>query len=574
MKKIEGIPASQGIAIGPAFIYQPAVPPVEQRTITDPAAELARLDQAIAEADKALLAIKTNVEQTVGHTEAQIFEVQRMFLKDPVFVGVIKQTVETEKINVEQALEQTVAGLVKQFKGLEDEYFQQRATDIQDVGQRLLRLLAGWGEGSLADLAEPAIILAENLTPSDTASLNRNMALAFCTSAGSTTAHTAILARSLRIPAVVGLGQDLWQTTTSNQLIVNGDTGEVWLDPDAGTIAVYQNRRQAEKQAQAQLQVGTKEPAITTDGHRVEVAANIGSVEEARPALDMGAEGVGLLRTEFLFLRQKTLPTEAEQYQVYRSIAEVLQPFPLIVRTLDVGGDKPLPALTMPAEQNPFLGQRAIRLSLAEPELFQTQLRAILRAGYNYNLKIMFPMISSVKELRQALDQLDEARASLEAQKIPYNKSCEIGIMVEVPSAAVMAEAIAPLVDFFSIGTNDLTQYTLAADRTNPLVAPLANPLDPAVLRLVKQVVEAAHHHHKWVGMCGELAGNSLATPLLLGLGLDELSMTGSAIPAVKSIIRHLNLAEAKQVADKALTLESAEAIEDYLRQRIPKLDH
>lgn len=565
MKKLTGIPASDGIAIGPPFFFQPETPSVERRTVADVPAELARFEAAIARADEMLSALKAKVEETAGSEEAQIFEVHRMFLADPAFVGTIRDIVEAEQINAEAAIERTVDDLVAQFKALEDEYFQLRAADVEDVGLRLLRLLAGGGQSDLAGLAAPAIVVAPDLTPTDTASLERDKVLAFCTAAGGGTSHSAILARSLGIPAVVGLGDGLLNATSFGQLIVDGGSGEVWLDPDAETVAAYQARLQTRLETQAQARARALEPAVTTDGYRSEIVANIGSLEEAKEALELGAEGVGLLRTEFLFLQRETLPDEEEQYEVYRALADVFQQRPLIVRTLDIGGDKPLPALEMPPEPNPFLGRRAIRLSLAEPEMFQTQLRAVLRAGHERNLKIMFPMIGSLSDLSRAREQLEEARAALEARQVPYARTLEVGIMIEIPSAALLADVLAPHVDFFSIGTNDLSQYTLAADRTNPLVAPLADPLHPAVLRLMHQVVQAAHAHQKWVGICGELAGNPLAVPLLLGLGLDELSMAAPAIPTVKALIRTLSLADARRVAEECLGLPDVTQVRQFL---------
>ncbi len=565
MQKLTGIPASSGIAIGPVFIYQPLTPTVERRSIADPTAEIARFEAAIATAGTDLLALKAKTEAAIGAEEAQIFEVHRMFLEDAVFAGEIKEAIETEKINAEAAVSQTVTALVAQFEALEDDYFRQRAADIKDVGQRLLRLLTGMGGSSLANLSEPAIILAADLTPSDTATVERQMVLAFCTATGGATSHTAILSRSLGIPAIVGLGQKVLHLAATDRLIVDGASGEVWVNPDAATIAAYEQRRQAHLQGQAEALSHAHEPAITTDGHQVEIVANIGSLAEAKQAIELGAEGVGLLRTEFLFMQRDTLPGEEEQYQVLRAIADVFQQRPLIVRTLDIGGDKPLPYLDMPAEQNPFLGRRAIRLSLAEPELFQAQLRAILRAGHERNIKIMFPMIGSLSELRQARAHFEQAKAALATAKTPQAQSPEVGIMIEIPSAAILADALAPLVDFFSIGTNDLAQYTLAADRTNPLVAPLADPLDPAVLRLIRQVIEAGHAHGKWVGMCGELAGNPLAVPVLLGLGLDEFSMTASAIPAAKTLIRTLSMPQAQGIAAACLRLSDLAEVHQFL---------
>jgi phosphoenolpyruvate-protein phosphotransferase len=363
------------------------------------------------------------------------------------------------------------------------------------------------------------------------------------------------------------LGQEILHLTAADPVIVDGGTGEVLVNPSQETIAAYKQRRQEQLQGQAEALSQAYKLAITRDGRQVEVAANIGSLADARQALEMGAEGVGLLRTEFLFMQRDTLPGEEEQYEALRAIADVFQQRPLVVRTLDIGGDKPLPYLDMPAEQNPFLGRRAIRLTLAEPELFQAQLRAVLRAGHERNIKIMFPMIGSVSELRRCHAHFEQARAALAAAKIAHAESPEVGIMVEIPSAAILADVLAPLVDFFSIGTNDLAQYTLAADRTNPLVAPLADPLHPAVLRLIGQIIEAGHAHGKWVGMCGEMAGNPLAVPVLLGLGLDEFSMTASAIPAAKEIIRRLSVPQAQHLATECLKLADLEEVEQFLHK-------
>lgn len=567
MHKLSGIPASNGIAIGPVFLYQPEAPVVERRSISDPAAEVARLDTVIAAAATDLQALKAKTEAAVGAEEAQIFEVHRMFLEDPAFIGAIKEAIETSQINAEAAVSQTASALVEQFEALDDEYFRQRAADIKDISQRLLRLLTGAGGSSLDSLASPAVILAHDLTPSDTAAVDRQMVLAFCTATGGATSHTAILSRSLGIPAVVGLGQEVLQLAATDHLIVDGGAGEVWINPDPDTITTYEQRRQEQLQGQAEVLSHAHEPAISSDGRQFEVVANIGSLADAKQAIEMGAEGVGLLRTEFLFMQRDTLPGEEEQYQALRAIADVFQQRPLVVRTLDIGGDKPLTYLDMPGEQNPFLGRRAIRLTLAEPELFQAQLRAILRAGHERNIKIMFPMIGSVSELRQCRAHFEQALA---AEKIPQAESPEVGIMVEIPSAAILADTLAPLVDFFSIGTNDLAQYTLAADRTNPLVAPLADPLHPAVLRLIRQVIEAGHACGKWVGMCGELAGNPLAVPVLVGLGLDEFSMTASAIPTAKALIRRLSIPQAQRIAVECLKLTDLVEVEQFLSNSLP----
>lgn len=563
MKIITGISASEGIAIGSAFIYRSETPQVEQRTVANTTAELARLTEALNAVDRRLADLKEKTEQTAGREEAQIFEVHRMFLTDPSFIDEIKTLIETQQINAESAIDQVVADLAGQFEALEDDYFRQRAIDIVDVGRQLLLRLSGIEFAGLEDLSQPAIVVANDLTPSDTASLDTEVALGFCTEMGSDTAHTAILARSLGIPAVVGLGAI--GIASGDLLIVDGKAGELLINPDETTIETYKTRQETYERQRSLTISQARQPAITTDGHRLEVVANIGSADQAGKALEMGSEGVGLLRTEFLFLQQHTLPSEEEQYQVYRAIADTFQQMPLIIRTLDVGGDKELPSIDIAPEQNPFLGQRAIRLCLARPELFRPQLRAILRAGFERKIKIMFPLISSVSELRQVLDKLDKAKASLAADNIPFAQTLEVGMMIEVPSAAILADDLAPLVDFFSIGTNDLAQYTLAVDRTNQQVAHLADPLHPAVIRLIHQVIKAAHAHGKWVGLCGEMAGNPLAIPLLLGLEIDEFSMAAPAIPAVKAQLRSLSLSEAKEAAQHVLSLSDIEAVRDFL---------
>ncbi len=565
MKKLKGIPASEGMAIGPAFIYQPKTPQVERRTNVKPKAELVRLETALATADQQLEALKARIEAASGAEEAQIFQAHRLFLSDPVFVGVIRQAIEAEKINAEAAVEQTVAKLADQFRAMDNEYFRARAADIVDVGHRVLRLLAGWGESSLTNMAEPAIVLAADLTPSDTASLDRAMVLAFCTATGGTTSHTAILARSLGIPAVAGLGEKLLTLQPGEQLLVDGYAGEVFVQPDPATVTATQSRYLARQQTQAEALIHAAEPAVTQDNQTLTVLANIGGLADAERARDLGAEGVGLLRTEFLFLQGDTLPDEEQQYQLYQGIADIFPSQPVIIRTLDVGGDKPLPALEMPKEENPFLGRRAVRLSLAEPALFQTQLRAILRAAHHRHIKIMFPMIGSLSEFHQARAALEMAKASLAAEKVVHNPNVEVGIMVEIPSAALLAPIFAAEVDFFSIGTNDLAQYTLAADRTNPLVAPLADPFHPAVLRLIQEVIQAGQLHHKEVGMCGEMAGNLLAIPLLVGMGLTEFSMTASAIPSAKALIRSLSRDKMRRVADQGRRFSGPAEVRHFL---------
>lgn len=564
MKRLNGIAASQGIAIGPAFVYRPEPLAFKEQIIQNPPAEINRLIQAVEAVQTMLIALEEYTQQAIGESEAKIFEVHRMFLADPAFAGEIKAIIEQEKLNAEAAVDRVSTELMEQFSAIDDEYFRQRAVDIKDVAQRLIRQLLGLEETTLASLKFPSIIIANDLTPSDTASLNRDMALGLCTEIGSSTSHTAILARSLGTPAVVGIGK--LEISSGVTVIIDGQSGELIIDPDAETLAEYQTRQQARQRIRSREIALAQQPAITTDGHQVEVVANIGSVVEAEQALKMGAEGVGLLRTEFLFLQGDTLPSEEEQYRIYRAIADVFQQLPLIVRTLDVGGDKELPSIDLAVEQNPMLGQRAIRLCLARPAIFQTQLRAILRAGHERNVKIMFPLIGSEEELHQALEQLELAKADLRARNLPHVEKPDVGIMIEVPSAAVLADVLAPQVDFFSIGTNDLAQYTLAVDRTNETVAHLADPLHPAVIRLIHLVIQAAHQHNKWVGLCGEMAGSPQAVPLLLGLGLDEFSMAAASVPSVKALLRTLSKMQAQEIAQRCLELPSLQRVREFLQ--------
>jgi phosphotransferase system enzyme I (PtsI) len=567
MIRFTGIAASQGIAIGPAFVYRPEPLTFERRLIQTPVAEIERLIQAIEAVQGVLVALQEHAQETIGQEEALIFEAHRMFLTDPVFADQIKQIIQEEQVNAEAAVERVSNELIAEFEAIDDDYFRQRKGDIKDVAQRLLRQLLGLEETTLSALTQPAIIIAHDLTPSDTASLNRKMVLGLCTEIGSSTSHTAILSRSQDIPAVVGVGQI--EISSGVMVIIDGGAGQLMIDPDEATLSEYQARQKVREQVRALEIAQAQEPAITADGYEVEVVANIGSVADAHQAIKMGAKGVGLLRTEFLFLQGDTLPSEEEQYRIYRAIADVFQQLSLIVRTLDIGGDKEIPSIDLPKEQNPFLGLRAIRLCLARPELFQVQLRAILRAGYERNVKIMFPMIGSEEELQQALAQLAQAKATLQARALPYAANLEVGIMIEVPSAAVLAEVLAPQVDFFSIGTNDLAQYTLAVDRTNEQVAHLADPLHPAVIRLIHQVIQAAHQHGKWVGLCGEMAGEPLAIPLLLGLGLDEFSMAAASIPSIKALLRKLTREQAQQIAQQCLRLPNLRCVREFLRSNI-----
>jgi phosphotransferase system enzyme I (PtsI) len=567
---IHGIAASRGIAIGPVFHYAHADLSFERCRVDDRAAEWARFERALDEAKAQLQAIHAKAQAEVGEEEAAIFNAHRMILDDPELKGAVRGAIEGEGTNAEAALQDASEMYAQALEAIDDEYLRARAADVRDVAGRVLRVLLGVTASPAEGLESPSVILARDLTPSDTALLDKSLVLGFCTVEGGATSHTAILARSLGIPAVVGAGEAVLEVAGTASVIVDGRTGELIVDPDERTVADYRQVQEALAETLGQAQERAYLPATTADGLTVEVVANIGNLQDAETAARSGAEGVGLFRTEFLYLEQTHLPGEEQQYQAYKEILEVFGTQPVILRTLDVGGDKELPYMEMPQEMNPFLGLRALRLCMAHPELFKPQLRAALRAGVGHNLKIMFPMVATVAEVRAARAVLDECRAELAAEGVETAEGMEIGIMVEIPAAALLADQLAAEIDFFSIGTNDLSQYTMAADRVNADVSYLASGFQPAVLRLVKGVIEAAHAQGKWVGMCGELAGEPLAIPLLLGLGLDEFSMNAPAVPLAKQIIRSVSQEEARALAAEALNLDSPEAIQALVRERVP----
>lgn len=572
MKTITGIPASYGIAIGPAFVYQRVELEIRRETIDDTDVEWARFESAQVTARTQLDEIYLKAEKESGDEHAAIFKAQLMMLDDPELVSAVKTVVFEQKIKVESALADAVENYAGMLEALEDEYLSARALDIRDVGARMLRILLGVSDTPAKDLSLPSIIIADDLTPSDTILLDKTYVLGFCTAKGGATSHTAILARSLGIPAVVGAGNTVQHLRNGIQLIVDGDSGEVIVDPDAPTLSEYHLRQDKSLLIKEKASEVAHQPAVTSDGHQVEIVANIGNVEDARAALEAGAEGVGLLRSEFLYLERSSLPTEEEQYQSYKAIADTFGELPVILRTLDVGGDKEIPYIDLPKEDNPFLGVRAIRLCLNRPQLFKPQLRAALRAGQGNNLKLMFPMVASVEEVVQAKSLLEECRRELEQEGHLIQDKMEVGIMIEIPAAAIIADQLAEVVDFFSIGTNDLSQYTMAADRTNAKVAQIASGFQPAVFRLIKQVIDAAHARGKWVGLCGEMAGELIAIPILLGLGLDEFSMNPPAIPYAKLLIQSISLEKAKAVAELALNQLNSNEIRALVLELIPEV--
>ncbi len=566
----KGIPASPGISIGPVFVYikQEVIVPSHQVMDTD--GEVKRLDNALSTARAQITDLFSKAETEVGGEEAAIFEAHALFLQDPTLITAVHELIEGQGLNAEAAWMGAIEDNAVKLEALEDEYFSARSADIRDVGHRVLRILLGVAESDLTALTVPSIILARNLTPSDTIRLDKSLVLGFITAEGGPTSHTAILAKALGLPAVVGLGKEILTLENETPLLVDGERGEIVAHPDEATRQEFEARHQkAAVRAEAESKVA-HEPAITQDGHTFEIVANIGSPQEASFALEQGAEGIGLLRTEFLYIDRNTAPDEEEQLAAYDEIMDVMEGRPVVVRTLDVGGDKELPYLNLGHEANPFLGWRAIRMCLDQPDFFKIQLRALLRASPGHDLRIMFPMIATLDEVRRARTLFEEARDEVEAAGHPIADQIQVGIMVEVPSVVVLADLFAREVDFFSIGTNDLTQYTMAAERTNEKVAHLSDACHPAILRQIKRILEAAHVEGIWVGLCGELAGDPDAVPILIGLGLDEFSMAPSSIPHAKAIIRNWSLVQAQQLAALVIDLDSAAAVRECVRGYSP----
>jgi phosphotransferase system enzyme I (PtsI) len=563
----KGIAASDGIAFGPTFCYIPAelnIPVCAAGTVAE---EMARFETARQQARLELQGLYEVIEKRAGKAEAAIFEAHQEMLSDPALEGRVRELVEIGQ-TAEQALLRATEELAGLLAGMNDELFSARALDVKDVGRRILRILLGLPDTALSAVMEPSIIIAEDLTPSDTASLDPELTLGFITAQGGLTSHSAILARTLGLPAIVGMGSELLGRVSNGTIIVmDGRTGEMIIEPDPETVLRYQqikNQRQSRLQI---LKVAAEQNAYTANGRRVEVAANVGEVISTRDAMEHGAEGIGLLRTEFLYLEDSQPPSEVRQYQIYREIFEVMAGRPVIVRTLDIGGDKPPSYLAFPEEMNPFLGWRAIRISLDEPELFKTQLRAILRAAVGHQARIMFPMVSDLDELRRARAIIESVKRDLELASIEFAADVPVGIMVETPAAAVLVDVLAEASDFFSLGTNDLTQYTMAVDRGNARVSGLYQPLHPAVLRLIRQTIDAGHAKGKWVGMCGELAGMTKAIPILLGFGLDEFSMNARAIPEAKHLIGKLTDERSREIASRVMSFGTAAEIENYMEQ-------
>ncbi|QDI91076.1 phosphoenolpyruvate--protein phosphotransferase [Salicibibacter halophilus] len=563
--QLKGIAASSGIAIAHAFLLEQPDLNIQKEIVSDADREITRFQDALDKAKMELETIreKTSVQQ--GEENAEIFSAHILVLEDPEMIEAVQAKIKDDGVNASFALHEVSSMYIQMFEDMDNAYMQERAADIKDVSQRVLLHLAGVENTSLAAIEEETIILSHDLTPSDTAQLDRQYTLGFVTNIGGRTSHSAIMARSLEIPAVVGTQNITSLVQSGDLLIVDGANGEIVINPDEPTLNMYRERQRqiaADKAEQKKL-VG--EPSVTAEGTCVELAANIGTPDDMKGVLENGAEGIGLYRTEFLYMGRDRLPEEEEQFEAYRTVVDQMNGAPVVIRTLDIGGDKKLPYLDLPEELNPFLGFRAIRLCLEKTEMFRTQLRALLRASHYGNLKIMFPMVATLEEFRAAKALVEEEKKRLNEAGYSFDEHVSVGIMVEIPSTAVAAAAFAKEVDFFSIGTNDLVQYTLAADRMSERVAHLYQPYHPAVLQLIKNVIDASHAEGKWTGMCGEMAGEETALPLLLGMGLDEFSMSAASILPARSLMRTLNVNDAQALVERALVCGTAGEVKEMV---------
>ncbi len=571
---LHGIAASDGIAIAKVYTLTEPDLTVTKVTVEDSEKEVSRLDDALAASIKDVELIKETALKNLGEEEAQVFDAHLMVLSDPELIGQVKDSITSNKVNADSALKEVTDMFISIFAGMEDNpYMQERAADIRDVSKRVLAHLLGVKIPSPATIKDEVIIVAADLTPSDTAQLNRQYVKAFVTDIGGRTSHSAIMARSLEIPAIVGTKEVTSIAKDGDIIIVDGLAGDVFLNPSEEVIAEYRAKAEAFASQQAEWEKLKDSKTYTKDGHQVELAANIGTPKDLEGVVNNGAEGVGLYRTEFLYMDSHEMPTEEDQFEAYKAVLEGMNGKPVVVRTMDIGGDKELPYLPLPHEMNPFLGYRAIRISLNEPEMFRTQLRALLRASVYGKLRIMFPMIATLNDFRGAKALLEEEKAKLIAEGVAVSDDIQVGIMIEIPAAAVLAHQFAKEVDFFSIGTNDLIQYTMAADRMNERVSYLYQPYNPSILTLIKHVIDSAHKEGKWAGMCGEMAGDQTAVPLLVGLGLDEFSMSASSVLKTRSLISKLTLSEMQALAAKAInecaTVQEVEALVEEALSKI-----
>lgn len=572
---ITGIVASPGVVFGKALVLkeEPIVLNTQKISAEQIDAEKARFFAGREKAVAQLTAIKEKAKRTLGEEKEAIFEGHLMILEDEELEEEILAYLADNLVTADVAASKIIDMQVSMLSEIDDEYLKERAGDIRDIGNRLLRNILNMHIVDLGDIQEESILIAYDLTPSETAQLNLDKVLGFITDIGGRTSHTSIMARSLELPAIVGTNNITTSVNTGDLIILDATNNQIHINPSDEQVAQFKVQQEKEVAEKAELAKLKDLPAETLDGHRIELVGNIGNSRDVEGIVRNGGEGVGLYRTEFLFMDRNQLPTEEEQFEAYKEVVEAMPGKTIILRTMDIGGDKELPYLDLPKEMNPFLGWRAVRIGLVRREILDTQLRAVLRASAFGKLAIMFPMIISVEEIRELKDIIKSLKAQLTAEGKAFDDNIQIGVMVETPSAAVNARHLAKEVDFFSIGTNDLTQYTLAVDRGNEIIAHLYNPLTPSVLNLIKQVIDASHAEGKWTGMCGELAGDVRATALLLGMGLDEFSMSGISIPHVKKLVRSINFADAKALADEALKQPTAAEIETLVNAFYQKLN-
>ncbi|HGF7902415.1 TPA: phosphoenolpyruvate--protein phosphotransferase [Enterococcus faecium] len=574
VEMLKGIAASDGVAVAKAYLLVQPDLTFSKATVEDTAAEEARLDAALAKSTEELQQIREKAAQSLGEAEAQVFDAHLMVLSDPEMVGQIKQNIKDNSVNAESALKEVTDMYIGMFEAMEDNaYMQERAADIRDVAKRILAHLLGVTLPNPSMINEEVVVVAHDLTPSDTAQLDRNFVKAFVTDIGGRTSHSAIMARSLEIPAIVGTKEITAKVKEGDILAVNGIEGDVIIDPTDEQKTEFEKAGADYAAQKAEWEKLKNAETVTADGKHFELAANIGTPKDLVGVHNNGGEAVGLYRTEFLYMDSPDFPTEDDQYEAYKAVLEGMEGKPVVVRTMDIGGDKELPYLQLPHEMNPFLGYRALRISLSEQgdEMFRTQMRALLRASVHGNLRIMFPMVATLKEFRAAKAIFEEEKQKLISEGKEVSDTIQVGIMIEIPAAAVLADKFAKEVDFFSVGTNDLIQYTMAADRMNERVSYLYQPYNPSILRLIKNVIDAAHAEGKWAGMCGEMAGDQTAVPLLVGMGLDEFSMSATSILKTRSLMKRLDTAKMAELADRALkecdTMEEVvELVHEYVK--------
>lgn len=571
---LHGVGVSPGLVIGPVYKASPGEAEFSDRVLNsgEVGDEIARFKSAVNVTRRQISVIQKNVKRAIGHQDASIFDVHKLILDDAAFFDETIRLIEVEHLCAESAVRAVTSRYVEVLSAVEDEYLRERVADFKDVARRVLRNLTGEKTHALDGLKEKSIVVSPDLAPSETASLRRSLVLGFATDMGSTTSHSAIMARAMGIPAVVGLGDVTHRLSPGDWILMDGTEGVVILRPSEATLRKYNRLSQQRRLIETRLTRLSDLPAETLDHHRITLAANIEFLEEALEIRKFGGKGVGLLRSEYLYIAHDELPTEEGQLAAYKGVASVLAPEAVVIRTVDLGGDKFASSVRMPPEMNPFLGFRAIRFCLAQPDIFKTQLRAILRASSFGKIRIMYPMISNVGEVIRANAILEECKAELRHENISYDPAIEVGVMIEIPSAALTADIIAKHVSFFSIGTNDLAQYTLAVDRVNDRVAHLYEPTHPGVLRLIKNTIDAGHARGIWVGVCGQMGGDPLMTLLLLGLGIDELSMSSSSIPAVKDLIRSVTFPQAVELAQTALSCETASEVLKHCRALTAKV--